>query len=343
MPEKALKRKNQSLLPTELLSTLEKSDKKASTKRRKLFTTHTLPKSLATKSQYNIQTNLIECRILLQRALTCFNEDSSVGSSVNLNDGGESNDDMIVAEKLDTLLERLVDARDTLCQHTLQIQKEAENDESSSDEHANDNNDDDHDNNRFQKDYNYLKSYWKTVLNRHHDNMNITKRYNKKDSNSKFFQVVDQSFWSQVTNTVEHNMLLEQHTQINPPNDDVHGAKLNAANQPSLHFDDAKIYQNMLQEYITLSSERTANNATSLAEHRLKLASSGNQNKKHKNDVDRRASKGRKIRYVVHEKLRNFTFPIQRELNSQMNHAIMDEDVLFKSMMGGVVNSKNLN
>ena len=96
----------------------------------------------------------------------------------------------------------------------------------------------------------------------------------------------------------------------------------------------------MLQEYITLSTERTESNAKSLAEHRLKLASSTNKNKKDKKDVDRRASKGRKIRYVVHEKLKNFTFPLQREVNSKNNHVIMEDDVLFKSMMGGVLKSE---
>lgn len=33
-------------------------------------------------------------------------------------------------------------------------------------------------------------------------------------------------------------------------------------------------------------------------------------------DVDRRASKGRKIRYVVHPKLQNFMFPVQRVANA---------------------------
>mmetsp|Transcript_8038 Transcript_8038/g.12116 ORF Transcript_8038/g.12116 Transcript_8038/m.12116 type:complete len:137 (-) Transcript_8038:31-441(-) len=110
----------------------------------------------------------------------------------------------------------------------------------------------------------------------------------------------------------------------------------NSNGKSSTIFDDSKIYQHMLQEYITLSTERTASNASSMAEHRLRLASKTNKDK-NKSNVDRRASKGRKIRYVVHEKLKNFTFPLQREASNQKNHIIMDEDVLFKSMMGGVI------
>ncbi len=304
----AKRKSQQTLLPKDLISSLEESDKKASKKRKKQFNSHTLPKSLATKSLYNIHTNLIECRILLQRALTCYDDE-------NVNDATRTN------KGLERLLNQLVNSRDILCKQVLQKQTSPTDDE----DDTSSNHDDDA--------YNKLKNQWKTILNRQHDNLNITKRFNnKKDSNSKFFQVVDQSFWTQIDNTVQHNKILDQHDQIQN-NDNGDGTS-----KPKVSFDDSKIYQHMLQEYITLSTERTTNNATSIAEHRLKLASENK--KKNKDDVDRRASKGRKIRYVVHEKLQNFTFPLQREVVGRNNHVIMDEDVLFKSMMGGVSSSR---
>jgi protein AATF/BFR2 len=45
--------------------------------------------------------------------------------------------------------------------------------------------------------------------------------------------------------------------------------------------------------------------------------------------VDRRASKGRKIRYAVVPKLVNFTFPVSRP------EPTISEDVWFKSLFGG--------
>ena len=48
------------------------------------------------------------------------------------------------------------------------------------------------------------------------------------------------------------------------------------------------------------------------------------QNKTRK-DVDRRASKGRRIRYVVHEKLKHFTFPISRGNVSNMDGCFVQE------------------
>lgn len=51
--------------------------------------------------------------------------------------------------------------------------------------------------------------------------------------------------------------------------------------------------------------------------------------KSNANTVDRRASKGRKIRYTVNPKLVNFTFPIERA------EPMIGNDVWFKSLFGG--------
>jgi len=53
-------------------------------------------------------------------------------------------------------------------------------------------------------------------------------------------------------------------------------------------------------------------------------------------EVDRRASKGRKIRYVVYPKLTHFMFPVERKVVGE-GTGVMEEDVLFRSMFGGVV------
>ncbi len=287
---------------------------------------------MATKSLYDIHTNLIESRILLQRALVTCNDGG--GNDNNRSNNKNNNDvDGNIEKGLDDLLDKLIDARKMLCQHTLKQQDDSDED---SDDDNSENHKEEEEDDQFERDYNKLQKQWKEVLNRHYDNINITKKYkhdNKRnDSNqgTKFFQTVDLSFWSQVENTVQHNMLLDAQNENDNDNDNNNNNYENP-----ITFDDSKIYQHMLQEYITLSTERDVTNASSMAEHRLRLASK--KTNKDKNNVDRRASKGRKIRYVVHEKLKNFTFPLQREVNSKKNHVIMDEDVLFKSMMGGVM------
>jgi len=157
--------------------------------------------------------------------------------------------------------------------------------------------------------YSKMRKTWKTTLNKHHANVHLQNQQNKNK-----FQVVDQSFWTQIENNVKHSAILDEAQ-----------SQEQGANA-SLGFEDSKLYQHMLQDYIALSAERGKDNAAVAAAERLKRS----MKKKTKKDVDRRASKGRKIRYVVHEKLQNFTFPINRPA------ATMTEDVLFKSMFGGV-------
>lgn len=56
--------------------------------------------------------------------------------------------------------------------------------------------------------------------------------------------------------------------------------------------------------------------------------------KKSKSNVDRKASKGRKIKYVPHEKLKNFMFPIPLySMTSNNNFAgANDVDRLYQSL-----------
>ena len=59
---------NNSKLPTKLLQSLENSDQRASKLRR--LSNDTLPKSKAAQLALNVQTHIMKCRILLQKALT---------------------------------------------------------------------------------------------------------------------------------------------------------------------------------------------------------------------------------------------------------------------------------
>lgn len=71
-------------------------------------------------------------------------------------------------------------------------------------------------------------------------------------------------------------------------------------------FDDASFYQQLLRELI----EQETNSADGVDISRAWLKSRALSKKKTK-DVDRRASKGRKIRYTVHEKLVDFMTPTE--------------------------------
>lgn len=291
------KRSSKNSLPTDILSSLESSDRKAAKLRKSQLSTETLPRSHAAKSQVDIQTNLIECRILIQRALTALPQ-VYVSDEEDLDQKKEQD----AQDKLDNLLSTLVDARRSLFSTLLQKDKDSSDEDTASESES-----DDEDS--LESVYSKMRKTWKTTLNKHHANVHLQNQQNKNK-----FQVVDQSFWTQIENNVKHSAILDEAQ-----------SQEQGANA-SLGFEDSKLYQHMLQDYIALSAERGKDNAAVAAAERLKRS----MKKKTKKDVDRRASKGRKIRYVVHEKLQNFTFPINRPA------ATMTEDVLFKSMFGGV-------
>jgi hypothetical protein len=69
-------------------------------------------------------------------------------------------------------------------------------------------------------------------------------------------------------------------------------------------------------------------------QQRLKHSQAGT-----KKMVDRKASKGRKIRYNEVTKLVNFTFPLSRPANANSN---LDQGEWFRSLFGGAGNSNSL-
>lgn len=306
------------VLPTDILSSLEQSDRKAAKLRKTKISTDILPKSHAAKSQLVIQAHLLECRILLQKALSSVSAADRSMTTVVKDQG-----------PMDKLLSKLIQARNKLCSSTLFYDND--------DDHVDDR-EKEMQLSRHNQDYETLKSFWKQTFNKHHSNLslhqNSTAKQNGSSSHNNKFKVIDTSFWSQVESNVQHAQLFLETEQPN------HQEKSSSSN-----FDDVKLYQHLLQDYITLSTNHNMvhmndenfaenNNALSMAQ-RLKLQERARRKDGSGNVLlDGRVSKGRKIKYVVHDKLLNFTFPIKRPL------AVMGEDILFKSMLGGCVMGK---
>ncbi|KAK5945897.1 rRNA-processing protein bfr2 [Knufia obscura] len=68
-------------------------------------------------------------------------------------------------------------------------------------------------------------------------------------------------------------------------------------------YDDSMFYQSLLRDLITARSAASANDiSTSMLPPKLHVSG----NKQNKRTIDTKASKGRKIRYTVHDKLQNF-------------------------------------
>ena len=87
-------------------------------------------------------------------------------------------------------------------------------------------------------------------------------------------------------------------------------------------YDDRQFYSMLLKTFI---SSATAGESGMGKEELLAVQKYKNRHQQ----VDRRASKGRKIRYIVHSKLQNFMFPIKRR---GVDSGDIDSNILFGSL-----------
>mmetsp|Transcript_29106 Transcript_29106/g.70285 ORF Transcript_29106/g.70285 Transcript_29106/m.70285 type:complete len:274 (-) Transcript_29106:1444-2265(-) len=149
-----------------------------------------------------------------------------------------------------------------------------------------------------EEEYEACRDIWKSVLNKRHSDLKLHSGLRAKSQ----FKVMDSSFWEQVEGTVEYESLRENADQKDT-------------------FDDSKVYQQLLKDFVATSAN--ANSGTPRPEKSSK--------KSKKKQVDRGASKGRKIRYKEIPKLVNFTFPLSRNNNSSLH-----QDEWFQSLFGGV-------
>ena len=293
------KRKNLSVL--DAIEDLEVEDIYAETKRRKKSTTQAY-RSKAAQSQTKIYNHLLECRILLQRAV--LGSPPSHDDDNNDTDENEDNDDQVL-DRCNGLLQSLLRARKQL------LTGESE-----------DNDDDDDEYSELvtgptsklqetlQEEYETCRNEWKQILDRRHKDLKLHAGLTAKSQ----FRVLDSSFWQQVDATVEYEKLRRQNQ-----------ASDNETKNGMYELDDSKVYQQLLKDFVAHSTVTAAGKAGMSQIGRSKSTSSSN-----KQQVDRRASKGRKIRYKEIPKLVNFTFPLSRPHTTNL-----DQDEWFQSLFGG--------
>ncbi|KAL3925422.1 MAG: hypothetical protein SGILL_000428 [Bacillariaceae sp.] len=274
---------------------LETQDRRADGKRQKRSQTdHQRAKEVETQTK--IYNNLVEVRILMQRAKGATANVSATSVSATFRD------------TCNNVLEKLLLARSQLAGETDTPEdkyKDMLSSSSSKELHK-----------MLKDEHEGHKEQWKTIFNQRHKSLKLHSGVTAKSQ----FRVMDSSFWEQVESTVEYEEIRERNSA-----DSAYATKV---------FDDSKVYQQLLKDFVTSSTSTAGTSSAAVAAHRLKAA----QQKKNsdKKNVDRRASKGRKIRYKEISKLVNFTFPLSRPSVSNLN-----QDEYFHSLFGGAGKSKN--
>ncbi|CAG8064034.1 unnamed protein product [Penicillium olsonii] len=112
-------------------------------------------------------------------------------------------------------------------------------------------------------------------------------------------------------------------------------SKRSRADQPDSFFDDSLFYQSLLRDLVEqrmAGSDGASSGFDNLHQLPTRLPIhpvTGMRNDKVKRDIDTRASKGRKMKYTVHEKLQNFMAPEDRG-----SWSMRARDELFASLLG---------
>lgn len=307
---------------------LESQDARADGQRR-ASTAREIQKSRAAQSQTKIYSTLVECRILLQRAVSSslVVENDVDDNNVDNRSGRSETKRRKTVQLCNELLSKLFEARSKLGTATSHSENKIES--SSSKKKKKDSifyqnivnsKDDGKLHECLESEYQQYRDEWKTVLNRRHKDVRLHAGMTTGggSSSKQFLKVLDSSFWQQVESTVQHEELRLSQTSNDNEDDEDNNSKRLAP------FDDTKVYQHMLKDFVVAhqpGQEQTA-------QMRLRGSSSS---KKKKAVVDRRASKGRKIRYTEIAKLSHFTFPTSRPVT----YDILDEDEWFRSLFGG--------
>lgn len=280
------------------IAELDTQDRQADRKRRK-ETNAEKKRALEVQNQTKIYNHLLESRILLQRAINNVNGASNSGDVTLLPDKPSSKSSF--RETCNTLLEKLLQARNQLSGSEVDANEYEGLLLPSASANLHDS---------LQEEYNVHRDDWKKILNRKHKNLRLHSGVTAKSK----FRIMDSSFWEQVETTMEYEEI-RQNEEL--------------STQSMLLFDDSKVYQQLLKDFVANSTNGAAG-ADSSTERLRSSTKNKNNNNISKKDVDRRASKGRKIRYKEIPKLVNFTFPLSRPNTSNLN-----QEEYFQSLFGG--------
>mmetsp|Transcript_13757 Transcript_13757/g.28859 ORF Transcript_13757/g.28859 Transcript_13757/m.28859 type:complete len:303 (-) Transcript_13757:293-1201(-) len=281
---------------------LDTQDRKADRKRRK-ETNAEKKRAQEVQSQSKIYNHLLESRILLQRAINKVN-DGAVSSSNKSS----------FRETCNTLIEKLLQARNHLSGSPPSSESSAGDDDAKYEDllrpsaRANF-----HDS--LQDEYEKHRDEWKRILNQKHKNLRLHSGVTAKSQ----FRIMDSSFWEQVEATMEYE-------EIRNKEDNNSSTQSGSA----VLFDDSKVYQQLLKDFVANSTNSNSARAGENSAEALRSSTKYKTNSSKKNSVDRKASKGRKIRYKEIPKLVNFTFPLSRP-----NTSNLDTKEYFQSLFGG--------
>lgn len=246
-------------------------------------------KGRAVKKQLTIYDSLLDCRIKLQKGLQCTNEMSERNQETDLSSAITEAESSALG-----LIDTLLSIRDDMLVQDLSVVPEPRKRKYADVENVD------------------LDEVWRD-MNAHSDRFSVwrdrtlTKWSDKIRSasggidKSKKFKVLDQSILAQIKEAKSDREKLRKRTQVQRFRN-ASKSTISSEDVSEEIFDDGDFYQQMLKDLI---DSRMLDSASG---NQMKWLAT-RQPKQKKDNVDTRASKGRKLRYHIHEKIQNFMAP----------------------------------
>jgi protein AATF/BFR2 len=164
---------------------------------------------------------------------------------------------------------------------------------------------------------NLKQNKWEPVLNKWYSRVNFGSEKNRAQ-----LKVFNKSIFSQIDEIISDEKVKIQKSRIAASESPRKGFVASVDGEQSKDYD-LEVYDDRAFYFLLLQSFLQSSNYDSSQNDRIAHLKKIKSKKK---DVDRKASKGRKIRYVVHPKLQNFMFPIPDKPTT------FDRDALFQSL-----------
>ncbi|KAL0271036.1 UNVERIFIED_CONTAM: hypothetical protein PYX00_008275 [Menopon gallinae] len=148
--------------------------------------------------------------------------------------------------------------------------------------------------------------------------------------NSKNFNAFEQSTLKQIEHVLLDKQRLIKRTQVKRSSYQILGQKKKSDKKICKEiFDDDDFYHQLLSEYVRRKS-CDVSDPIALSKQWIQLEKIRSKMKK---KVDTRATKGRKIRYVVHQKLVNFMMPIDSVVYNEGSRIELFNSIFGKNEM----------
>ena len=190
----------------------------------------------------------------------------------------------------------------------------------------------------LERSHKQLVPEWKCIVDKWNSRMN----FGNENAKSKL-KVLNYSMWDQINEVLSDDLKVNEKSRMLFQDSKRKGKETdvidnNAPFYDEEVYDDHQFYVLLLKQFASMNSSMNQNSTDIILNAEdVKEISKYKKHSSSKPNIDRKASKGRRLRYVPHVKLQNFMFPLVTHTQSLSAHeddadGVVSSDRLFSSL-----------